>query len=137
MDLRISDASLESVTEIELLYSSFSMIVNDILSFDKEVRQYQEGGMEGSEILNAVELTAVDIGVSQAAAKRILWVMCRELELTFLEKVQAKYRELDVAELEGKGERNGDMRRYLKGLELIMSGNERWSEYTMRYHGTD
>ena len=120
-----------------MIYSSFGMIVNDIYSYEKEVRAYSQQGMEGAEILNAVELQALDTGVSKAAAKRILWVLCRELELEFLDLVQAKKAEMELAELDGKGEKNGDMRSYMRGLEGIMSGNEKWSAYTGRYHELD
>ena len=137
MDLRVSDADRESIKEIEMLYSSFGMIVNDIYSYEKEVRAYNAKGMEGAEILNAVELQALDTGVSTTSAKRILWVLCRELELEFLDLVQAKKTEMDLVETEGNGEKNRDMKNYMRGLEGIMSGNEKWSAYTGRYHGSD
>ncbi|KAL8792089.1 MAG: hypothetical protein Q9195_005344 [Heterodermia aff. obscurata] len=137
MDLRISDASMEKIKQMEVIYSSFGMIVNDIYSYHKELRAYKEGGMEGGELLNAVEMQAHETGTSYPAAKRVLWVVCRELELLYLDKAQALTREMDVEGLEGKGEKNGDMRSYLKALEYVMSGNEKWSEYTERYHETD
>ena len=137
MDLRVSEANLEGLKELEVLYSSFGMIVNDIYSFHKEVRAYKEGGMEGGEILNAVEMQAQDTGVSYASAKRVLWVLCRELELVYLDKIQAIEAEMDRVGLEGKGEKDQDLRAYLKGLEYVMSGNEKWSEYTERYHQVD
>ena len=119
-----------------MIYSSFGMIVNDIYSYEKEVRAYKEGGMEGGEILNAVQMQAIDTGISLVSSKRVLWVLCRELELLFFEKVEKMKMEMDLAGEENAAE-NRDMRGYLKALEHVMSGNEKWSEYTQRYHERD
>ena len=137
MDLNVSEANLEAIKDIEISYSNLGIIINDIYSFEKEVRAYSKGGMECSKVLNMVQMQALETGVSYASAKRLLWVLCREWELQHQEMVQRKEVELDLHGLEGKGEANEDLRVYLKGLEHVLSGNERWSEYTERYHETD
>jgi len=41
-----------------------------------------------------------------------------------------KKRESDM----DRGEEDEALKVYMKGLELILGGNEKWSEYTQRYH---
>lgn len=137
MDLHVSEANLESIKDIEISYSRLGIIVNDIHSFEKEVRAYSREQMEGAKVLNMVQMQALETGVSYASAKRVLWVLCREWELQHLEMVQQREMQMDLEGLEGKGEKDEDLRIYLKGLEYVLSGNEKWSEYTERYHETD
>lgn len=137
MDLHVSEANLESIKDIEISYSRLGIIVNDIHSFEKEVRAYGKEQAEGAKVLNMVKMQALETGVSYASAKRLLWVLCREWELQHLEMVQQREMQMDLEGLEGKGEKDEDLRVYLKGLEYVLSGNEKWSEYTERYHETD
>lgn len=137
MDLKVSEANLDSIKDIEISYSRLGIVVNDIHSFEKEVRAYNKKKMEGAKVLNMVQMQALDTGISYASAKRVLWVLCREWELQHLEMVKSREMDLDLTGLEGKGEKDEDLRKYMKGLEYILSGNEKWSEYTERYHETN
>lgn len=135
--LKVTDAALDSIKDIEISYSRLGIIVNDIHSFEKEARAYSKARMEGAKILNMVQMQALDTGTSYEAAKRVLWVLCREWELQHLELVRAREKQMDRDGLEGPGERDEDLRVYLKALEYVLSGNEKWSEYTQRYHGKE
>ena len=75
--------------------------------------------------------------VSYDSAKRVLWLLCREWEIQHLDLVAAKEKQLDKDGLVMQGERDEDLRLYLKALEHVLSGNEKWSEYTQRYHEKD
>ncbi|KAI4251519.1 MAG: hypothetical protein L6R42_008355 [Xanthoria sp. 1 TBL-2021] len=128
MDIRLSASELASIGKIEDSYSKLGIIGNDIEDYEKEIRSFEHSQAEGGQILNMVQMQADETGCSVAAAKRVLWVLCREWELEHLEL---------VAEREANPEGCSDtLRVYLKGLEYILGGNEVWSRYTQRYHQT-
>lgn len=77
-----------------------------------------------------VNLLSHDTGVSYQGAKRVLWILCREWELEFREMIKQKLGDRTVPANE-----HDDLKMYLKGLEWIDGGNERWSETTARYQG--
>ena len=126
MNLHLSADVLESVMPIEESYGKLSMIVNDIYGFDKELRLWNERQKEGGRLVNMVQHMASDTGVSYPAAKRVLWVLCREWELDYQELVAKR-----VAE-----EKNchTEVVSYIKALEYVLGGNEVWSATTSRYH---
>ncbi|KAL8867312.1 MAG: hypothetical protein Q9198_008565 [Flavoplaca austrocitrina] len=126
MDLRLLPSELTSIAAIQDSYSKLGIIVNDIESYEKEVRSFERSQAEGGMILNMVQMQADETGCSKAAAKRVLWVLCREWELEHLEMVAKR-----EASLEGCSE---TLKSYMKGLEYILGGNEVWSRYTRRYH---
>ena len=128
MDLRLTPSTLASIHDIEISYSRLGIVVNDIHSFDKEVRAYAQNPTDTGKVLNMVAMQAQETGISFASAKRVLWVLCREWEVLHLEMV--KKRESDMA----RGEEDEALKVYMKGMELVLGGNERWSEYTRRYH---
>lgn len=133
MDIRLSASELASISKIEDSYSKLGIIVNDVESYEKEIRSFKHSQAEGGKVLNMVQMQADETGCSVAAAKRVLWVLCREWELEHLE---LEHLEL-VAEREADPEGCSDsLRVYLKGLEYILGGNEVWSRYTQRYHQT-
>lgn len=107
MDLHISTDVLGSLQEIHDSYAKMAIVVNDIESFDKELRAEQTYGKKGS--LNLVKVIAKDWGVSNAAAKRITYVLIREAELEH-ERLVAKR----LAEPDGNDE---SLKRYLYALE--------------------
>ncbi|KAL8753316.1 MAG: hypothetical protein Q9199_005139 [Rusavskia elegans] len=121
LDLHISPMEQASIIEIEKLYAYHASVVNDIESYDKEVRASGQNGLQ-----NMVQIQADETGCSTAAAKRILWVLCREWELQYLELVAKR-----EASAEGCSE---TLKSYMKGLEYVMGGNEIWNGYTRRYH---
>ncbi|KAF4556513.1 Aristolochene synthase-like protein [Elsinoe fawcettii] len=98
-------------------------IVNDICSWEKEVLAAQSGHAEGSVLCSAVRILADETDLSVKATKRLLWAMAREW---------SDHHDRLVKKLEREGCGEG-VRRYLKGLEYQMSGNEEWSLSTLRY----
>ncbi|KAL8815828.1 MAG: hypothetical protein Q9223_005076 [Gallowayella weberi] len=142
--LHLTPDDIESTAEIHYSYGILGIIVNDILSFDKEMRAWKTeqnkiakkggkdgeaadpnaSGPEGAQVLNMTLALAKDTDLDYAAAKRVLWVLCREWEL--------RHREL-VRKRKAKGGVSRDLEAYLEGLELVLGGNEWWSWYSERY----
>ena len=127
--LRVPTETLQSLERIHESYGKLGIIVNDIYSFDKELHLWNQTQKEGAKLLNIVNHMSIDAGVSYSTAKRILWVLCREWEIDHQEMV-AKI-------VAGKGGADPILKTYLKGLEYVLSGNEKWSETTERYHWRD
>ncbi|KAF4310350.1 Cytochrome P450 [Botryosphaeria dothidea] len=124
MNLRLSAADLASVREIEMNCSKHLSAMNDIHSFEKELRQAQVGDAEGSFLCTGVKVVADESGLDYDASKRVLYLMCREWELVHL-KLEHERRAAPGWSV--------DIERYIKGLEYQMGGNEYWSETTDRY----
>lgn len=127
--LRFSNETMKSLEAIHHSWSKLAIIVNDIYSFDKELHLWNENHKEGAKLLNMVNSVSIDYGVSHQTAKRILWVLCREWEID--------YQEMEAKVLGGKGGVDPILKMYLKCLELLLGGNEYWSETTTRYHWRD
>ena len=98
--------------------------VNDITSWDKELKASQLGHHEGSVLCTAVKVVMDETDVGVDAAKKVLWLVTREWERIFdglvRERLEAGCKPA--------------VKDYLQGLEYQMSGNELWSLTTMRYH---
>ena len=136
MDLHLTPSTLASIQDIETSYARLGIVVNDIYSFEKELRAYAHNPTDTGKVLNMVAVQAQETGVDFATAKRVLWVLCREWEVLHLEMVREKGRGMNK-EGDGVGDEDGEkeaLRVYMKGLELVLGGNEKWSEYTRRYH---
>lgn len=123
------DETLKSLDAIHESYGKLAITVNDIHSFDKELHFWNKDHKEGAKLVNIVNTMSIDAGVSYGAAKRILWVLCREWEID-LQAMVAKV-------LGDEGGADPVLKKYLKGLELVLGGNECWSETTERYHFLD
>ena len=124
MGLHVSGPDLASVAAIGRNCSNHIIVVNDIWSFDKELRASQTGHAEGGALCSAVQILAQGTELSMAAAKRTLYALVREWELVYRELVGAAKVNGDCAE---------DLGSYVDGLEFQMSGNEAWSQITGRY----
>ena len=122
MKLNLTDEELRKAVPAERNCSKHISVLNDIYSWEKELTASKVGHVEGSAICSSVKIMADECNLDYTASKRVLWVMCREYE--------AVHSRL-VAESSPCSE---DLAAYLKGLEFQMSGNERWSESTPRYH---
>ena len=127
--LRVPNNTLKSLESIHESYGKLGMIVNDIHSFDKELHLWNKDHKEGAKLLNIVNTLSIDAGVSYSTAKRILWVLCREWEID--------HQEMVAKVLGDKGGTDPALKKYLKGLEYVLGGNEYWSETTERYHWRD
>ena len=128
MGLKIDRSELAIVRPIEKNCSKHISVLNDIYSYEKEVIAAKTGHEEGGALCSSVQILALEADVDAAAAKRVLWAMCREWERCH-EKLVAK------VEKEKEQQTTPALRAYMKGLEYQMSGNEQWSRSTLRYNG--
>ena len=124
MDLHLSPAELRYMNRLERYCARHISAVNDITSWEKEVEASQSGHHEGSVLCSAVKVVMEETGVGVEPAKKMLWLMTREWEEVFNGIVRER---LEA----GCGQAVKD---YMQGLEYQMSGNERWSLTTLRYH---
>ncbi|OBR10835.1 aristolochene synthase [Colletotrichum higginsianum IMI 349063] len=124
MDLHLSDEELAEMKEVEQNCAKHISIVNDIYSWEKELKQSQVALEEGSILCSGVKVLADSTGLSIEAAKTCLWSLVREWEL----KHEILSSEPFVSSQCSKAQKL-----YLQGLEYQMSGNELWSRTTPRY----
>ncbi|KAL9016829.1 MAG: hypothetical protein Q9185_005826 [Variospora sp. 1 TL-2023] len=127
MALYVTPDELDSVEEIERNVSKHLSVVNDIFSWEKEVLASLSGHEEGSALCSSVQVMCTEAEIETAAAKRVLWSMCREWE--------RRHTELEAAYKKRKPAPSQSILTYIKGLEYQISGNEQWSETTKRYVG--
>ena len=127
MKLEMQPEELAATKDCDLNCSKHISVVNDIYSWEKELLQSQASNEDGSVLCSSVQVVSQETNIHIQAAKRILWAMCREWELTHLEQVE-KLRQ------SGHG---SNVLTYCKGLEFQMSGNELWSSGTKRYIGLE
>lgn len=126
MKLRLDQQDLDSIKDIETNCSKHISVVNDIYSWEKELKSSQVGHKEGAALCSAVSVLSAEMTLNIPATKRVLWVMCREWEL--------RQKQLVVNRLASGQSCSHDLKIFMKGLELQMSGNEVWSSTTPRYH---
>lgn len=129
MCLTIDPDVYKSFRPLLALYAKHGVTVNDIESYQKEVNAWNKEHKEGARVLNIVHLLSNDTGLMPEASKRVLWTLSREWELDFFRMVDEYSNEPSL-----KG--NEDVEKFFKGLEWILAGNEHWSLYTARYHGS-
>lgn len=127
MDLHLTPEQLNSVEPIEQNCAKHLSVLNDIFSWEKELLASQTGHSEGSAICSAVQVLSEETSLSCAASKRVLWIMCREWELTHNIMTAKRRESKNMACTE-------DLLTYMKGLEYQISGNEIWSATTLRYN---
>jgi aristolochene synthase len=126
MGLRVAQEELAAVKEAEQNCSKHLSVINDIFSYEKEVKAAKTLHKEGGVLCSSVQIIANEADVSVDAAKRILLNLSREWEL--------RHKKL-VAKADNDGKRaSAALLAYLKGLEYQMSGNELWSRTTKRYN---
>ena len=124
MQLHLTDAERRRAAPVERNCARHIAIVNDIYSWRKEQLASQTIHQEGATVCSAVQVLSNEATLGFAAAQRVLWTMCREYELVRRQLVQ-----------EATPGSSGSLQKYMRGPEYQMSGNERWSESTPRYHG--
>jgi aristolochene synthase len=100
-------------------------VLNDIYSWNREWRVYQETPVDGTRPFSAIYILSQETGLPYSACKRLMYSFCRELEIAH------KQSEDDIRC--ASTELTPDMEKYIKGLEYLMSGVETWSQWTPRY----
>ncbi|MCJ1461493.1 hypothetical protein MMC07_000090 [Pseudocyphellaria aurata] len=125
--LHLSPEALQSVSELETSVSMWSIVVNDICSYDKEVQAQEANPTEGGLVLNVVDHLTKNTNLTPPAAKRAAWAMTREGELRHQELLAARLKVTDPP-------CTGDLMTFVEGLDYATGGNEVWSRTTGRYH---
>ncbi|KAL8648737.1 MAG: hypothetical protein Q9226_005875 [Calogaya cf. arnoldii] len=125
MGFHLTPSETESMSPLEHNCSKHLSVVNDIYSWDKEIKASKTGHLEGAALCSAVKVVAEETNLGFDAAKRVLWSMTREWEST--------HAELAAEQLTSPAGASHNVRRYIQGLEYQMSGNELWSKTTLRY----
>ncbi|KAL4864721.1 hypothetical protein BDV12DRAFT_205551 [Aspergillus spectabilis] len=128
-NISITPSSLERFSPLETAVIRHVILTNDIISWDKEIKEAHESNQEGAALCSAIPILARNLRIGFEGAKRVLWVAVRELEgeigrLAVGLRVGFTQEERDG---EGEGER------YIRVLEYLASGNEEWSRTTSRY----
>ncbi|KAI0599443.1 Aristolochene synthase in complex with 12,13-Difluorofarnesyl diphosphate [Biscogniauxia sp. FL1348] len=126
MGLHITDEEWRLVRPVAFNFGRHLLSLNDVYSYEKEVRVQDEGKQEGGVLVSAVPIVAKLVQVDVESAKRIIWMMCREWE--------ANHHRL-VAEILKKHP-SPAIEAFCKGIEYQYSGNEVWSHETRRYKET-
>lgn len=126
MNLRLTSEDFHTVQEVEQNCSKHISVVNDIYSWEKELKASRMGHEEGAALCSAVSVLSAETSLSIPATKRVLWMMCREWEI--------RHRQLMSERCTSSVPCSGDLSMFMKGLEFQMSGNEIWSSTTPRYH---
>ncbi|KAF2638098.1 Aristolochene synthase in complex with 12,13 Difluorofarnesyl diphosphate [Massarina eburnea CBS 473.64] len=124
MGLHLTPEEFEAVGEIDRNSARHIGVVNDIFSWEKEYRKSIETAEEGAILSNAVQVFGDEVHIPYSGAKNVLLILSREWENVHDELSQKLINNGASSDLQG----------YLKGLELVMSGNEYWSRRTPRYH---
>lgn len=125
MGLHLTHLDRLSVYKVEQNCGRHIAIINDIFSFEKELRASETAHHEGGVLCSAVQIFATEAELNIPAAKRVLWTMCREWEVVHRELVKER-----KARPQGCSE---TVQTYMEAHEYFMSGNERWSQSTKRY----
>jgi aristolochene synthase len=123
MGLQLTPAELAATSSAEMICSKHLSVMNDIWSYEKELKTSKTAHQEGGFLCTSVAILARDADLSIPATKRVLHGMCREWEVQYKENESAVLASRDTPAV----------RRYLLGLELQMTGNELWSSTTDRY----
>lgn len=125
-DIRLSAPELQAVALVESNSSNHISVVNDIYSWEKEVRGAETLHAEGATICSSVRVLAEESQLGVEATKRVLWCMVREWE--------HNHEELCARILESDGVVSDDIKLYIKALEHQMSGMEEWCKVSTRYN---
>ncbi|MCJ1461971.1 hypothetical protein MMC07_000571 [Pseudocyphellaria aurata] len=129
MGIHLSVSELDALSPLETNCAKHLSVINDIYSWQKEVRAAKAGGNEGAAICSAVRVLGEEIKLDIEATKRVLWTMAREWEL-----VHTRLHTDLVSSPHGCRQAVED---YIKGVEYQISGNEEWDKTTLRYRTTD
>lgn len=123
MDLQLTPEEQTSMVPLERNCSKQISVVNDIWSWEKEVRASQSGHEEGSVLCSGVKVLAEATNLDIAATKRLLQAMVEEWNQVH-DRLTAEHIAMGCRSV---------VKLYMKGLEYQMSGNQLWSQTTLRY----
>lgn len=127
--IHLSAQELQALQPLERNCAKHLSVMNDIHSWEKEVRAAQAADSEGAEICSAVQVLSEETNLDAEATKHVLWAMAREWEL-----VHIRLRDDLIASPNGCRQA---VEQYIKGVEHQISGNEEWCKTTLRYRNTN
>jgi aristolochene synthase len=117
MCIKLTPEDLALARPVDMNYSKHLAVVNGIWSYEKELIASKTLHEEGGVLCTAVAIFVDGAKVLAIAAKRVLYLLCREWKLCH-----------DILTVELLAKRDTpDIRAYLKCLEYQISGNEIWS----------
>ncbi|KAJ6102420.1 hypothetical protein N7486_004847, partial [Penicillium sp. IBT 16267x] len=125
-NLHISPSELQQTSALESTAFRFIGVLNDVYSWDKEWKAYQEHSTDGAQPFSAIHVLAQETGLPYPACKRLMYNYCRELELVLKQSAEKIRKSADDT-------LRSEMEKYIKSLEYFMSGIELWSQWTPRY----
>ena len=111
--LHLTSDELDAVKVVEENWMKHIIFVNDICSFDEEMRRFKNVGNLSS-ICSSVTIMMRFCGVNEIEAKRIMWQMVRGWEVQHFDLVEQITRDNPSAALSS----------YLKLLEYSAAHNE-------------
>ncbi|KAI1635180.1 Aristolochene synthase [Biscogniauxia mediterranea] len=123
MGIHMTDEEWRLALPVASNFGRNLLCLNDVYSYEKEVRVQDEGKQEGGVLVSAVPIVAKLVQVDIESAKRIIWMMCREWETNHHRLVAEILKEHPSPAIEA----------FCKGIEYQYSGNELWSHETPRY----
>ncbi|KAL5336610.1 isoprenoid synthase domain-containing protein [Aspergillus crustosus] len=133
-DITLTPSTLSKFAPLELATIRHVTLTNDIISWDKELKEATESNQEGAALFSAIPIVAKKQAIGFEEARAVLWNSVREYEgeIALLEK------DLIEGVADGQGEEAGgdekrQVERYIRGLKYLASGNEEWSKTTSRY----
>ncbi|KAI1487270.1 Aristolochene synthase in complex with 12,13-Difluorofarnesyl diphosphate [Biscogniauxia mediterranea] len=124
MGIHMTDEERRLALPVTLNFGRHLICINDVYSYEKEVRVQDEGKQEGGVLVSAVPIVAKLVQVDIESAKRIILMMCREWETNHHRLVAEILKEHPSPAIET----------FCKGIEYQYSGNELWSNETPRYN---
>ncbi|KAF9244405.1 hypothetical protein DTO013E5_5954 [Penicillium roqueforti] len=124
--LDLTPTALENTAALESTAFRHVSVMNDIYSWEREWKVYQENPTDGAQPFSAIYILANETGLPYTACRRLMYSYCRELELVFKQSsVEIRHNTMEGL--------THELEMYIKGLEYFMCGIELWSQWTPRY----
>ncbi|KAH8808728.1 isoprenoid synthase domain-containing protein [Xylogone sp. PMI_703] len=126
--IHLTPEERETVLPLEVKIFQHLGVVNDIYSWNKEWKAYQASPSDTTLPSSSIRIFSQETGLSHASSKRMMYMLCRELEIAFRDDV------VEIRQKNGDQPLRPEMEKYLKVLEYFARGNELWSQSTPRYN---
>lgn len=97
-------------------------IINDLLSWDKEVMAAETMGTEGATLVSSITLLGKEAGLAPESAKEVLREMCKQWEVQQKEYLQM-----------ARASESQKLVFFVEGMGSIMEGFVAWHETSARY----
>lgn len=125
MGIRLSNLHKQAARELEINAARSIAIVNDIYSYQKELRKSQQSPGDMASLCSSVKIISEECIVDTETAIYILRAICRDWE----QKHQKLSQEIIA--------RHPELSDYCIAIGYLLSGNEVWSRKAYRYGAED